>query len=213
MVYKTWLVDDHKLFRAGFKTLLNRIGHIVVEHELSNGADFVDLLKHEKPDLVFLDISMPVMDGSEAAEKALSLYPDLKIIVLSMYGDYDYFARMSKLGVKGYLLKSADFKEVEMAIDAVLDNRCYYAPELVQIIVHQQDEKMSHETLSDLSEREIEVLLEICNGLSSQEIADKLFISKRTVEKHRANLMLKTDCANSASLVMYAVKNGLLDLK
>jgi DNA-binding NarL/FixJ family response regulator len=212
MAHKTWLVDDHQLFRAGFKTLLNRTGTVTVEHELSNGAEFLELLLSNRPDLVFLDISMPGMDGSEVAMKALSMYPDLRIIVLSMYGDYEYYARMCKLGVKGYLLKSADFKEVEIAIDAVTGGNTYFSQELMQLVVKHHNDTDTTVCGAEISDREKEVLVEICNGLSSQEIADKLFISKRTVEKHRANLMEKTGCANTASLVMFAVKNRLFEL-
>lgn len=212
MIYKTWLVDDHQLFRAGFKTLLNRTGKVVVEHELSDGAEFLEQLMVSRPDLVFLDISMPSMDGYEAAMKALTMYPDINIIVLSMYGDYEYYARMSRLGVKGYLLKSADFKEVEIAIDAVLNGKCYFSQELMQMVVQHHGVGDYYSVCPDISDREKEVLTEICNGLSSSEIAEKLFISKRTVEKHRANLMEKTGCSNTASLVMFAVKNNLLDL-
>lgn len=210
MQYKVWLVDDHQLFRAGFKTLLSRLGNLVVEREASNGAEFLDLLMVSQPDLVFLDIAMPQMDGNEAALKALAMFPDLKLIVLSMFGDQEYYSRLVEIGVKGYLLKSADFKEVEMAIESVLAGEYYFSQELMQQAMRQNGLMRNGSVPSDLSEREKEILLEICNGLSNQEVADKLFISKRTVEKHRANLMLKTGCSNTASLVVYAIKNNFL---
>ncbi|MBP8790928.1 MAG: response regulator transcription factor [Breznakibacter sp.] len=210
MQYKVWLVDDHQLFRAGFKTLLLRLGNLVVEREASNGAEFLDLLMVSQPDLVFLDIAMPQMDGNEAALKALAMFPELKLIVLSMFGDQEYYSRLVEIGVKGYLLKSADFKEVEMAIESVLAGEYYFSQELMQQAMRQNGLMRSGSVPSDLSEREKEILLEICNGLSNQEVADKLFISKRTVEKHRANLMLKTGCSNTASLVVYAIKNNFL---
>ena len=210
MQYKVWLVDDHQLFRAGFKTLLSRLGNLVVEREASNGAEFLDLLMVSQPDLVFLDIAMPQMDGNEAALKALAMFPDLKLVVLSMFGDQEYYSRLVEIGVKGYLLKSADFKEVEMAIESVLAGEYYFSQELMQQAMRQNGLMRNGSVPSDLSEREKEILLEICNGLSNQEVADKLFISKRTVEKHRANLMLKTGCSNTASLVVYAIKNNFL---
>jgi Response regulator containing a CheY-like receiver domain and an HTH DNA-binding domain len=213
MQNKVWLVDDHQLFRAGFRTLLSHLDNIVVEHEFSNGSDFFDLLMVSQPDLVFLDIAMPQMDGNEAAMKALAMFPNLKIIVLSMFGDQEYYSRLVEIGVKGYLLKSADFKEVEMAIDSVLGGEYYFflrrcCSKLCYTTVWGRNWQQSNE----LSEREKEILLEICNGLSNQEVAEKLFISKRTVEKHRANLMLKTGCSNTASLVVFAVKNNFLHL-
>ncbi len=198
------------MFRAGFKTLLLRLGNLVVEREASNGAEFLDLLMVSQPDLVFLDIAMPQMDGNEAALKALAMFPELKLIVLSMFGDQEYYSRLVEIGVKGYLLKSADFKEVEMAIESVLAGEYYFSQELMQQAMRQNGLMRSGSVPSDLSEREKEILLEICNGLSNQEVADKLFISKRTVEKHRANLMLKTGCSNTASLVVYAIKNNFL---
>ncbi len=210
MQYKVWLVDDHLLFRAGFKTLLSRLGNMVVEREASNGAEFLDLLMVSQPDLVFLDIAMPHMDGNEAALKALAMFPDLKLIVLSMFGDQEYYSRLVEIGVKGYLLKSADFKEVEMAIESVLAGEYYFSQELMQQAMRQNGLIRNGSTSCDLSEREKEILLEICNGHSNQEVADKFFISKRTVEKHRANLMLKTGCSNTASLVVYAIKNNFL---
>ncbi len=210
MTYKVWLVDDHQLFRAGFKTLLNHISYIAVEHEANNGSDFLDLLMISQPDLVFLDIAMPQMDGNEAALKALAQFPDLKIIVLSMFGDQEYYARLVETGVKGYLLKSADFKEVEMAIDAVLAGEYYFSQEILQSAMRHRGQLKHYQAQTELSDREKEILMEICNGLSNQEVAEKLYISKRTVEKHRANLMLKTGCPNTASLVVYAIKNNYL---
>ena len=198
------------MFRAGFKTLLSRLGNLVVEREASNGAEFLDLLMVSQPDLVFLDIAMPQMDGNEAALKALAMFPELKLIVLSMFGDQEYYSRLVEIGVKGYLLKSADFKEVEMAIESVLAGEYYFSQELMQQAMRQNGLMRNGSVPCDLSEREKEILLEICNGLSNQEVADKLFISKRTVEKHRANLMLKTGCSNTASLVVYAIKNNFL---
>lgn len=212
MQYKVWLIDDHQLFRAGFKTLLSHVKHIEVEHEANNGTEFLDLLMIAQPDLVFLDIAMPQMDGNEAAMRALSMFPDLKIIVLSMFGEQEYYARLVETGVKGYLLKSADFKEVEMAIDAVLGGKYYFSQEILQQSMRLSGQIKSWQTQSELSEREREILIEICYGLHNQEVADKLFISKRTVEKHRANLMLKTGCANTASLVVYAIKNNYLHI-
>lgn len=200
-----WLVDDHHLFRAGFKTLLCRLRDANVTFEASNGQEFVDHLVTARPDIVFMDIAMPVMDGVQATEEALSRFPDLKIIILSMYGEKEYYTRLVDLGICGFLLKSCDFKEVEMAIEAVRNGDYYFSQELLQQMVFQSSASQPD---YDLSQRERDILVEICNGESNQEIADRLFISKRTVEKHRANIMMKTGCGNTASLVVFAVKNG-----
>ncbi len=200
-----WLVDDHHLFRAGFKTLLCRLRDANVTFEASNGQEFIDHLVTARPDIVFMDIAMPVMDGVKATEEALSRFPDLKIIILSMYGEKEYYTRLVDLGICGFLLKSCDFKEVEMAIEAVRNGDYYFSQELLQQMVFQSSASQPD---YDLSQRERDILVEICNGESNQEIADRLFISKRTVEKHRANIMMKTGCGNTASLVVFAVKNG-----
>ena len=200
-----WLVDDHHLFRAGFKTLLCRLRDANVTFEASNGQEFVDHLVTARPDIVFMDIAMPVMDGVQATEEALLRFPDLKIIILSMYGEKEYYTRLVDLGICGFLLKSCDFKEVEMAIEAVRNGDYYFSQELLQQMVFQSSASQPD---YDLSQRERDILVEICNGESNQEIADRLFISKRTVEKHRANIMMKTGCGNTASLVVFAVKNG-----
>lgn len=205
------LVDDHVLFRNGFRMLLENISGIHVTGEASNGQEFLEILQKGVPDLVFLDISMPVMDGCIAAQKALSQYPDLKIIVLSMYGDDSYYYNLVEKGVKGFMLKSSDFKEVLLAIETVLEGGNYISQELmVNMMANLRQGVHKKNPAAELSDRELEILIEVCKGLSTPEIADKYCISKRTVEKHRANILLKTDCKNTASLVMYAINQHLI---
>ena len=206
---KIWLVDDHLLFRTGFKTLLSRIDGVEVSFEASNGYEFLTKLNSEKPDIVFMDISMPKVDGVEATQKAINIYPDINIIILSMFGERDYYTRLVDLGVKGFLLKSCNFQEIEQALESVGNGDFYFSQELLNM-TSTQDIKTT--LLEELSEREKEILIKVCDGASNQEIADQLFISKRTVEKHRANLMLKTNCNNTASLVVFAVKNGFYNV-
>jgi len=210
---KIMLVDDHTLFRNGLRILLNTIDKYEVAGEAGNGQEFLDLLEQELPDIVLLDIEMPVMDGIAAANVAMGKYPDLKIITLSMYGEEDYYYQMVDAGVKGFLLKNSDMNEVKNAIDTVVDGGNYFSSELLQNLVNSlRTSSKTREPQAELSEREIEILILICQGLSNQEIADQLFISKRTVDKHRANILEKSQCKNTAQLVMYAIKSKLVEI-
>ena len=212
-IRKIILVDDHTLFRNGLRILLNSLNGYQVAGEAANGQEFIDLLETTAVDLVLLDIDMPVMDGIEAARRAIQKYPDLKIITLSMYGEEDYYYKMVDAGVKGFLLKNSDMNEVKSALSAVYEGGNYFSSELLQTLVNSlRSSSKSKVPQSDLSEREIEILILICQGLSNQEIADQLFISKRTVDKHRANILEKSECKNTAQLVMYAIKNQLVEI-
>lgn len=205
------LVDDHTLFRNGLKGLIDGVRGCVVTGVFSDGEDFVAALPELEADVVFMDISMPHMNGDEATVKALQHNPDLKVICLSMFGDENYYSRMVDAGAKGFLLKDSDIDEVFAAIDAVMSGGSYFCAALLDSI-----SSVLHSGHSDipenLSEREADVLLGICRGLSNQEIADSLFISKRTVDAHRANILEKTGCKNTASLVVYAMKHRLVEI-
>jgi DNA-binding NarL/FixJ family response regulator len=209
---KVMLVDDHTLFRNGLKTLLSGMDGVSVIAEAANGEEFLHQLESAVPDIVLLDIAMPVMDGVEAASRALKLYPDLKIITLSMYGDEAYYNKMVEAGVRGFILKDSEIREVETAIKTVFDGRTYFSQELLQALLAGLRTEPGIEKY-DLSEREIEVIQQVCEGKSNLEIADDMCISKRTVEKHRANIMEKTHCKNTASLVIFAVKNNLYEVR
>lgn len=211
--YKIMLVDDHTLFRNGLRILLNNLNEYKVTAEAANGREFIDLLESHVPDLVLLDIDMPVMDGIEAARLALEKLPDLKIITLSMYGEEDYYYKMVDAGVKGFLLKNSDINEVKAALQAVLEGGTYFSSELLKNLVNSlRSKSQHHEKQNVLSERETEILILICQGFSNQEIADQLFISKRTVDKHRSNILEKSESKNTAQLVMYAIKNQLVEI-
>jgi DNA-binding NarL/FixJ family response regulator len=161
-----------------------------------------------------MDISMPGIDGAETTSRALALRPDLRVITLSMFGDDHYYTRMVESGASGFLLKDSDIEEVYAAVDAVVAGDNYFSAILYGSLVHNMTriEATKVDDEDSLSEREIEILVEVCAGLSNQEIADKLFISKRTVDKHRANILEKTGCKNTANLVVYAIKNRLVEI-
>ena len=210
---KIIIVDDHTLFRNGLRILLNNMESYRVIAEAANGREFLELLEKEMPDLVLLDINMPIMDGIDAANIAHERYPELKIITLSMYGEEDYYYKMVNAGVKGFLLKNSDIKEVKNALDIVYEGGSFFSSELLQNLINSlKSVPKSKEIHTELSEREMEILILICQGLSNQEIGDKLFISKRTVDKHRANILEKSESKNTAQLVVYAIKNKLVEL-
>ncbi len=211
---KLYLVDDHLIFREGLRNLIEveDIGKVV--GEAGNGKDFIENFEDISPDLVLMDISMPIMDGIEATKQAIEKRPDLKVMALSMNGDEEYYYKMIEAGVKGFLLKDSGIREMEKGIKAVLEGDSYFSNELLRRIITNIGKPLEKKATgkSLLSAREMEVLVEICNGLTNEEIAEKLFISAQTVKGHRSNLLSKTSCKNSASLVMYAIKNELVEL-
>lgn len=213
---RIYIVDDHKLFREGLKLLLSTQDFILHVHEASCGREFIDSLSFVDCDIVLMDIEMPEMNGIEASRIAMRMKPDLKIIVLSMYGDEQYYYKMVDAGVKGFILKSSGIEKVLAAIRKVAGGENYFSEELLVNILNSMRDNGKQEThdVSDteISERELEILYHVCRGLSNQEIADQLFISKRTVDKHRANLLSKTGCRNTAALVMYAIKNKMIEI-
>lgn len=214
---RIYIVDDHKLFREGLKLLLSTQDFVHYIYEASNGRDFIENLSFVDCDLVLMDIEMPEMNGIEATEQALRIRPDLKVIVLSMYGDEQYYYKMVDVGVKGFVLKNSGIEKVIAAIRAVAAGENYFSEELLVNILNNMRDGGQHKPEpetpdNEISERELEILYHVCLGLSNQEIADKLFISKRTVDKHRANLLSKTGCRNTAALVMYAIKNKMINI-
>jgi DNA-binding NarL/FixJ family response regulator len=210
---RLFLVDDHNLFLNGLKSLLSQLPYYLIAGEAHNGLEFMEHYESAAPDVVLMDISMPKMDGIEASRRALEKTPDLKIITLSMYGDQEYYTKMVELGVKGFVLKDSELQEVDEAIRTVCEGGNYFSEQLLRgLVVARKGNSLEANKDDALSDRELEVLIEICQGLSNSEIADKLFISKRTVEKHRANILLKSGCKNTASLVVFAIRNHLVEI-
>ena len=206
---KIALVDDHALFRNGLRGLIDGNNGCRVVAEASDGAEFLENDEAMAADVVFMDISMPTLSGDKATKAALGQNPNLKIICLSMFGDEKYYSSMMEAGAKGFLLKDSSIKEVFAAIEAVTNNEEYICREVMLAL---SEAIRRNEDTEELSEREMDVLLGICRGLSTQEIADKLFLSKRTVDTHRANILEKTGSKNTASLVVYAIKNNLIEV-
>ena len=206
---KIALVDDHALFRNGLRGLIDGIDGCQVVAEASDGTEFLESKEAMAADVVFMDIAMPTLSGDKATALALERNPQLKIICLSMFGDEKYYSSMMEAGAKGFLLKDSSIDEVFAAIKAVMNDEEYICKAVMQAL---SGAMRRNDETELLSEREIDVLLGICRGLSTQEIADRLFLSKRTVDTHRANILEKTGSKNTASLVVYAIKNNLVEI-
>jgi len=208
------IVDDHLIFRQGLKSIITLENIANVIGEASNGLELMALLEDLKPDLVLMDIDMPHMNGLEATEKAIELMPELKIIAFSMFSDEEYYYKMIDRGVKGFILKTSGINELENAINNVMSGDSYFSNELLRKIINNfgRPNTIKQTALDNLTDREIEVLQQICLGLSTEEIAEKLFISPKTVKSHKSNLLEKTVCKNTPSLILFAIKNKLVEI-
>jgi len=212
---KLILVDDHKMFREGLRFALSQVEGIEVVGEADNGKAFLKLLNEQHPDVVLMDISMPQMDGAEATEEALKVIPDIKIIALSMFGDTEYYQKMVSKGVKGFLVKETGIDELTKAIQTVHQGETYFSQQLLQNIIRNIANpvvKGSKNKAIELTKREEEVLELICKGYSNKEMADALFISQKTVEGHKSNLMEKTNTKSAINLMLFALKNNLVNI-
>jgi len=209
-MYKIIIVDDHSIFRKSVSLLLAKEKIAEVIADASNGKEFLDLLDKFTPDLVLMDISMPVMDGVEATKNALIKNPDLNILALSSFGEEIFYYKMVEAGVKGFLLKDADVYELQQAISVVAEGGSWFSSELLKKVITKivKTKKVEH----DLTERELEIVKHICSGLTNEQIADNLNLSYDTIRWHRSNILSKTGCSNTASLVMYAIKNKFVDI-
>jgi DNA-binding NarL/FixJ family response regulator len=210
---KIILVDDHPLYREGIRLIIEmeQIGEVIAE--AGNGKDFLDLLERYVPDVVIMDIDMPVIDGLQATLRALKLHPEIKILILSMHGNNKNYTQFIEAGAKGFILKTAGKEELENAIHKIISGESYFSQELLLNIIHtlKVPNQISKLELSlDLNEREKEMLHQLCKGLSNLEIADRMHLSPKTIEGYRTKLLLKTETKNTLGLVLFAIKNKLV---
>lgn len=204
---KIALVDDHTLFRNGLKGLLRTNSDYEVVGDYADGSQFIAALPELDVDIVFMDIAMPNMDGQRATTLALQQRPELKIIALTMFSEQPYAQQMIEAGVCGYINKDSDIQIVFDSVNSVMSGGKYFPQGVVE------PRKLNDvDDFDALSDRELAVLTAICQGLSTPQIADLLEISKRTVDTHRARILEKTGCNNTASLVAYAIKNKLVEV-
>jgi DNA-binding NarL/FixJ family response regulator len=213
---KIVLVDDHRLLRNGLSSLIKSLGHEVV-FEADNGEDFINLLStNARPDLVLVDINMPIMDGYDTTLWIKTNAPDINVLALSMYDDENAIIRMLKNGAKGYILKDSDPLELEKAILAIIEKGFYYSDlvsgRLVKAVTKNNDTE-NDGSLLDLSFKEKEFLKFACTELTYKEIADKMFVSPRTIDGYRENICTKLQIKSRIGLVMFAIKHNLVAVK
>jgi DNA-binding NarL/FixJ family response regulator len=216
---KILLADDELLFRKGIAFLLEREKNIEIVFEASDGSEILNYLKQNKihPDIILMDLKMPNLNGVEATKIIQKDFPNIKIIALTSYDSKSFINNMIQVGASSYLIKNATPTEMIFTINEVAKNGFYYNDNVLKLIKECGETSNSKTLKTNLDEdfltsREKEVLELLCKQFNTQEIADKIFISPRTVEGHRINLLQKTDCKNIAGLVVYAIQNKIIDI-
>jgi DNA-binding NarL/FixJ family response regulator len=207
------LADDHILLRNGLASLIKNFGHEVL-FEANNGEDLIKKIREgNEPDMVLIDINMPVKDGYETAAWLKQHHPEIKVLALSMLDDENAIIRMIKSGARGYVLKESDPVELKNAINAVLQKGFYYSEMVTGRLVHSisgvDAESNYSQQVSQLTDREIEFLKLACTEMTYKEIAAKMFLSPRTIDGYRDSLFEKLDIKTRTGLAIYAIKNGI----
>ncbi len=211
------MVEDLPMILEGLKLLISRVPDFEIVAEYRNGKEFIDRIEHLNADIILTDIDMPEMDGITATQLALAYNPELKIIALTLYSDRKFYYKMVTAGAKGFVLKQAPPDELEQAIREVHAGGNHFSPELLRTVlvemqgIEQELIKEKKEMLK-LSDREVQLLQLICQGLNNKEIAEKTFVSVRTVETTKTRLMQKTKTKNNAGLIIWAIKNKIVSI-
>jgi DNA-binding NarL/FixJ family response regulator len=212
---KVAIVDDHKMFRQGVESMLDDHDEVSLAWGAADGAEALTKIIEEQPDVILMDISLGKESGISLTTKILETYPDIKVLGLSMHKEDNYIVKILESGAKGYLLKDAGSDEMVAAIKTIFDGGTYYSSHVTNVLMKHitQGTKPSEKgDLIKLTNRELEVLRLIAEEHSNPEIAEKLFISIRTVDTHRRNLLDKLDAKNTAGLVKYAMKHGIVEM-
>ena len=212
-VIKVAIADDHALFRAGVKTALSVKKDINLIAEADNGMQLLNMLQHIQPDVILLDIQMPIMDGITTLPEIRRLYPAIKVIILSMHNDHSMISKLMEIGANSYLTKNSDSETIYQAIKTCFEQEFFFNEltnkALLSGLRTKRMETAIHED-TQLTEKEVRILKLMCEEKTTKEIADIIDISPRTVEAIRDKLKAKTGARSMAGLVMYAVKHGIL---
>jgi two-component system response regulator NreC len=214
---KVLLADDHAILRSGLSRLLGEEKDIEVVGEASDGREAIQKVQELEPDIVLMDIGMPVMNGMEATKQIKKRNRDVKVLVLTMHDNEEYLFQVLQAGASGYVLKKAADEDLVNAIHIVYRGDCFLYPSAAKMVVEDYLEKVKqgHEptgSFDNLTDREKEILTTVAEGYTNREIAEALFISVKTVETHKANIMEKLNLHKRAELVRYAIRKGMLQL-
>ena len=204
MIHKIFIVDDHPMVIEGFKALLKQSTNLIIVGSAENAFQAMDFLKKNEVDIAFLDINLPDISGIDLCKKIKTEFPNIQCLALSTFNDRNYVSKMIENGASSYLLKNSSKEEILQAIDAVSKGNMFFN------VDYQKQNTSKYDQKPILTRRELEVLKEIAEGFTNQQIADKLFISITTVSTHRQNLMLKLESSNTALLIKTAVKYELI---
>lgn len=210
------IAEDHTILRAGLRALLSAQEDIEVVAEAGNGREAVRVTDKHVPDLLLIDLSMPKLNGMEAIREIKTRHPQIKVIVLTVHKNDEYIVASLNAGANGYILKDASQNELVLAIEYVMNGKIFLSPGISDKVVNgyleQQKGKKKVSLLDSLTRREREILKMIAEGHKNKDIAGQLFISMKTVEKHRSNLMQKLELRNTAALTAYAIEKGIVSL-
>lgn len=206
------IVDDHKIFRVGLEALISTFENVDVIGDVENGAELFQLLRKTEPDIIFMDIHLGEENGIDLTRKVLAKYPDIIVVALTSSDEVNNFNEMMEAGASGFILKNAAEQELKKAIEEVVKGNTYFSREFLFLARQFTSKQRKKKSSIQLSEREKEVLSLICQGFSNQEIANQVDLSVHTVDSHRRNLLTKTGARNTASLVMIAFRDELIEL-
>ncbi|MBC8488149.1 MAG: response regulator transcription factor [Bacteroidetes bacterium] len=209
------LADDHEIFLDSLSVMLNSEENLKVAGKVNNGKELVKKVQESVPDLCIVDMDMPNMNGLQASEILLKLYPDIKILILTMHKEKSLIRKMMSMGVKGYLIKTCDKDEFIFAINQVLKNKTHFSDEVIKTIVKDNDfnnpDSSYLSKIAMLSNREKEIIRHLCIGLKNKQISEKLYISPKTIDNHRTSIMRKLDVHNIVELIRFCLKHGLAE--